>query len=106
VRIRSFRKEMILIVYFVFLCSALTFAAETDVKIQGRVMDLIEMKNMVIVSEMTFVWDKNSIFYDEKGSPVPITAERLKRGAQVSIEATSIKNKPYMIKKIFLLPPK
>ena len=50
---------MILIVYFVFLCSTLTFAAETDVKIQGRVMDLIEMKNMVIVNEMTFVWEKN-----------------------------------------------
>jgi hypothetical protein len=107
VKIRFFGKEVALIVCFVLLFSAFTFAAEDKVmKIQGKVMSLDVAKKKVVVNEKTFIWDLNSIFYDEKGSPIPITADRLTKGTGVSIEATWIKNKPYIIKKLSLLPPK
>jgi hypothetical protein len=107
VKIRFFGKEVALIVCFIFLFSALAFTQEKPMpRIQGKVMALDLAKKKVVVNEKTFIWDLNSIFYDEKGSPIPITADRLTKGTGVSIEATWIKNKPYMIKKLYLLPPK
>ena len=43
-------------------------------QIRGKVMKLDFAKKTVIVNEKTFVWDPNTLFYDEKGSPVSITA--------------------------------
>jgi hypothetical protein len=104
VKIRFFGKEVALIVCFVIFFSAFVFAAEDQVvSIQGRVMSLDLSKNRMVVSEQIFTWDGNSIFYDEKGSAIPITAERLKKGTRISIEATPIKNKPHLIKTISLL---
>ena len=104
-KIEFFRKEAILMVCFIFLFSALGFAQGKDVvRMVRNVMDLDVSKTMLIVSENSFVWDKNTLFYDEEGSPISITADRLAKGTLVSIEATWIKNKPYMIKKIYLLP--
>lgn len=105
-KLRFFGKEIILIVCFIFLFSALAFAQGKDIQTKGRVMQLDFAKNTVIVNEKTFVWNPNTLFFDEKGSPISITADRLAKGTLVSIEATWIKNKPLVIKKLSLLPPK
>jgi len=91
-------------VCFIFLFSALAFAQGKDIHIKGKVMQLDFAKKTVIVNEKAFVWDANSVFYDEKDSRVSITEDRLKQGTLVSIETTRIKNKPLMIKKLHLLP--
>ena len=106
-KIKFVGKEVILIVCFIFLFSALAFAQGKDVvTTAGQVMGLNVAKKIVVVNEKTFVWDQNTLFYDEKGSPISITADRLAKGTLVSIEATWIKNKPLIIKKLSLLPPK
>ena len=105
-KIRFFGKEIILVVCFIFLFSALAFAQGKDIQTKGKVMQLDFAKKMVIVNEKTFFWDPNTLFFDEKGSPISITADRLAKGTLVSIEATWIKNKPLVIKKLSLLPPK
>ena len=99
-------KEIILIVCFIFLFSALAFAQGKDIQTKGKVMELDFAKKTVIVNEKTFVWNSNTLFYDEKGSPITIAAGRLTKGTAVSIEATWIKNKPLVIKKLTLLPKK
>jgi hypothetical protein len=106
VKVRFFRKEVALIVCFIFLFSGLAFAQGKDIQSKGKVMELDFAKKTVIVNEKTFVWDPNTLFFDEKGSPISITADRLAKGTLVSIEATWIKNKPLIIKKLSLLPPK
>ena len=103
-KIRFFGKEVALIVCFVFLFSALAFAQGRDIQTKGKVMQLDFAKKTVIVNEKTFVWDANTLFYDEKGTPISITEDRLIKGTRVSIEATWIKNKPLVIKKLSLLP--
>ena len=103
-KIRFFGKEVALIVCFVILFSVCAFATEDQVvSIQGRVMGLDLSKNTIFVSEQIFVWDVNSIFYDQKGSVISITADRLKQGTWVSIEAIARKNRPSLIKTISLL---
>jgi len=97
-------KEVILIVCFIFLFSALAFAQGKDIQTKGKVMQLDFAKKTVIVNEKTFFWNPNTLFFDEKGSPISITADRLAKGTLVSIEATWIKNKPLVIKKLTLLP--
>ena len=105
-KIRFFGKEVALIVCLIFLFSALAFAQGKDIQTKGKVMQLDFAKKTVIVNEKTFVWNPNTLFFDEKGSPISITADRLAKGTLVSIEATWIKNKPLVIKKLSLLPPK
>ena len=105
-KIRFFGKEVALIVCFIFLFSALAFAQGKDIQSKGKVMKLDFAKKTVIVNEKTFVWDANSLFYDEKGSPVSITENRLVKGTMVRVESTYIKNKPLVIKKLYLLPKK
>jgi hypothetical protein len=107
VKIRFFGKEVALIVCFVLLIPAFTFAAEDKVvRTQGKVMELNFAKKTVIVNEKAFVWNPNTLFFDVKGSPILITEDKLQKGTWVSIEATWIKNKPLVIKKLILLPPK
>jgi len=93
-------------VCFIFLFSALVFAQAKDLQIKGKVMNLDFSKKTVIVNEKTCVWNSNTLFYDEKGFPISITADRLAKGTVVSIEATWIKKKPLVIKKLTLLPKK
>jgi len=90
-------------VCFIFLFSAFVFAQGKDFQGKGKVMQLDFAKKTAIVNEKTFVWDANTLFYDEKGSPITITADRLTKGTVVSIEATWIKKKPLVIKKLSLL---
>jgi len=106
VKIRFFGKEIILIVCFIFLFSALAFAQGKDIQTKGKVMELDFAKKTVIVNEKTFVWNPNTLFFDVKGSPILITEDKLQKGTWVSIEATWIKSKPLVIKKLTLLPPK
>ena len=103
-KIRFFGKEVALIVCFVLLFSAFTFAAEDKVvRIQGKVMELDEMKKMVIVNEKTFIWDSGTLFFNETGAP--ITVDKLQKKSWVYIEGLwEKKNKPITIKKIYLLP--
>jgi hypothetical protein len=106
VKKRFYGKEVVFIVCCIFLFSALAFAQGKDIQSKGKVMQLDFAKKTVIVNEKTFVWDANTLFYDEKGSPIPIIADRLTKGTRVSIEATWIKKKPLEIKKLSLLPKK
>jgi len=99
-------KEVILIVCFIFLFSAFVFGQGKDIQGKGKVMQLDFAKKTVIVNEKIFTWDANTLFYDEKGSPISITADRLTKGTLVSIEATVVKKKPLVIKKLSLLPKK
>ena len=101
---RIYGKEVALIACFILLFSAFAFAQGKDVQSKGKVMQLDFQKKMVIVNETTFVWDAKTLFYDEKGSPIIITADRLVKGTMVRIEATWIKGKPLVIKKLYLLP--
>ena len=103
-KVRFFGKEVALIVCFIFLFSGLAFAQGKDVQSKGKVMKLDFARKTVIVNEKAFIWDSNSLFYDEKGSPISITADRLTKGTLVRIEATWIKKKPLVIKKLHLLP--
>ena len=103
-KIRFFGKEVLLIVCFIFFFFALAFAQGKDIQSKGRVMELDFAKKTVIVNEKTFIWDANTLFYDEKGAPIPFTEDRLKKGTRVSIEATWKKNRPYTIEVISLLP--
>jgi hypothetical protein len=106
VKIRFFGKEVALIVCCIFLLSGLAFAQGKDIQSKGKVMQLDFAKKTVIVNEKTFFWDQNTLFYDEKGSPISITQDKLAKGTMVRVEATWIKKKPLVIKKLYLLPPK
>ena len=102
-KIRSLRKEVILISCFLLLFSALTFAADQKAfSVRGKIGELDLWKKRMVVNEKIFVWGPSTLFFDERG--VPITTESLKIGIKVSIEATWIKNKPYTIKTLSVLP--
>jgi len=104
VKIKFFEKEVALIVCFIFLFSALAFAQGKDIQTKGKVMQLDFAKKTVIVNEKTFIWDPNTLFYDVKGAPILITEDKLQKGTMVRVEATYIKKKPLVIKKLYLLP--
>ena len=112
-KIKLFGKEVILIICFVSLFSGLTFAEEGLVRMQGMVDKVyLDKKIMIINEEFTFVWDQNTIFRNDKG--FPITIDKFKRNNWVYIEGVSYKkgkpalvrqkDKPALIKKIYLLP--
>ena len=103
-KIKFFGKEVILIVCFIFLFSALAFAQGKDDQSKGKVMRLDFAKKMVVVNEKAFFWNQATLFYDGKGSPISITEDRLIKGTMVRVEATWIKKKPLVIKKLSLLP--
>jgi hypothetical protein len=105
VKIKFFGREVILLVCFIFLFPGLTFAGEKDVvSLQGIVDELYLSKKMMIVNEHeAFIWDPNTIFYNEKG--LPTTIDKLKIKTWVYIEGISDqKDKPTLIKKIYLSP--
>ncbi len=113
--IKLFRKEVILIGCLVFLFSGLAFAqGQGVVRMQGMVDKVYLDKKIIIINEeFIFVWDENTIFSNEKGSP--ITIDKFKRNNWVYIEGVSYKkgkpalvrnkkDKPALIKKMYLLP--
>jgi hypothetical protein len=83
--------------------SSLTFASgESIVRIQGIVMELDLQKNVMIVNERIFILDPNTVFYNDKGSP--ITADKLRIKAWVYIEGIRHHHKRLVADKIYLLP--
>ncbi len=103
-KIRFFGKEVVLFVCFIFLFSALVFAQGKDVQSKGKVMQLDFAKNTVIVNEKTFVWNQNTLFFDVNGAPILIREDTLQKGTMVRVESTWVKNKPLVVKKLFILP--
>jgi hypothetical protein len=88
----------------VFIIHTSTFASGNNViRIQGRVMEVDLSNRMMIVNEKTFVWDQNTVFYDEKGAPV--TVDRLRTKTWVYIEGIrDLGKRMVKVEKIYLLP--
>ena len=95
---------VIFTIVFIFIFSALAFAQGQDAfKIQGLIMNVDLQKNMMIANESTFIWDQNTKFYNEKGSPV--TVDKLRVKAWVYIEGVKDSaQKRMMAEKITILP--
>ncbi len=95
---------ILLTILFLLTFSALTFASDTNiVKMQGFLMSFDLKKNTVVINEMTFVWDQNTVFNNEKGSSV--TVDKLKIKTWVYIEGENDKvHKRWVAKKIYVLP--
>jgi hypothetical protein len=105
VKRRCFDKGIVPMVLLLFLFCGLTFAqGKGVVKMQGMVDKVyVDKKMMIINEEFTFIWDQNTTFGNEKGSP--ITVDKFKRNAWVYIEGVgSKKGKPILIQKIYLIP--
>jgi hypothetical protein len=98
------KKGIFLSIFFLFFLSALTFAANINiVKMQGVVMSLDQKTNTLVINEKTFIWDKNTTFYNQAGASV--TLDKLRTKGWVYIEAENDKaHKRWIAKKIYLLP--
>lgn len=102
---KSFLKMIALALFIsTLLFSLQTFAAGKElVRFQGPLMEIYLEKNMMVVNEKFFIWDKKTIFVNESGAP--ITPDQLKIDRVVSIEGERVhKKKPILIKEIRLLP--
>jgi hypothetical protein len=86
------------------LTISLTFALDKDiVRIQGRVMEVDFNNNLMIVNERTFLWNQNTAFYNERGSPT--TVDSLRKKTWVYVEGTKDATKKSVIAgKIYILP--
>ena len=91
-------------VVLVFIFSPLAFAQGEDAfKIQGLIMNVDLQKKVMIVNESTFIWDQNTKFYNDKGSPV--TADKLRAKTWVYIQGVKDgAGKRMMAEKIYTLP--
>ena len=98
------KKGILLSVFFLLIFSVLTFAEDINiVKIQGVVMSLDLKKSTVVINEKTFVWDQQTTFHNEAGSPIKI--DKFKAKGWVYIEGEYDKAyKRWVAKKIYLLP--
>jgi hypothetical protein len=104
VKKRFINKGVLLLIFSISIISSLTFALDKDrIAIQGVVMELDFKRNVMIVNERTFFWDPQTIFYNEKGSP--ITVDKLRAQTWVYIEGMRDNVKKRAIAgKIYLLP--
>jgi hypothetical protein len=91
-------------IVFMFIFSALAFAQGQDAfKIQGLIMNVDFQKKVMIVNESTFIWDQNTKFYNDKGSPV--TVDKLRAKTWVYIQGVKDSaGKRMMAEKIYILP--
>jgi len=98
------KKRILITLFFLLIFSVLTFAEDISiVKIQGVVMSLDLKKSTVVINEKTFIWDQNTTFHNEVGSP--ITIDKLRTKGWVYIEGENDKvHKRWVAKKIYLLP--
>lgn len=95
---------IILLAFSVLPFSTLTLASEEDKDIstiQGPIMSINFNKNTMVVNEKTFLWNKNTIFYDDKESI--IVKDKFKPKSWVFIEGEK-GDKYIIIKKVYLLP--
>jgi hypothetical protein len=85
-----FRKEIPLIAVLLFLAFSLALAADSNIrKSRGKVETVDFKKKVFVLNESQYYWHRDTIFSDEKGTPVQI--ERLKPQASVYIEWESVK---------------
>ena len=96
--------KIVLILCSVLLFSASVFAVEQSVvRIQGRIDEIDLKKHRMVVNEKIFIWDANTMFYNENSSPIP--ADKLKSNIWVYVEG--IRNagtRQITIKRIYCLP--
>jgi hypothetical protein len=87
-----------------FIFSGLDFAqGQDEFKIQGLIMNVDLQKKVMIVNESTYLWDQNTKFYNDKGSPV--TVDKLRAKTWVYIQGVKDSGgKRMMAEKIYLLP--
>jgi hypothetical protein len=104
VKRKFFNRGTTFVIFLVLAISSLTFASdESIVRVQGKVMELDLKKNMMIVNERMFVWGRNTLFYNDQGSP--ITADRLRTKVWVYIEGSSQnRDRKVVAEKVFLIP--
>jgi len=105
VKPKSFYKIVTLALLILILFFSLqAFAAEQGIlRLDGSLMEINLQKNMMVVNEKTFVWDKKTTFLNESGTP--ITPDQLKVDQKVYIEGERMSNKrAILIKEIHLLP--
>jgi len=104
VKKRFIYNGVILLILSIVIISSLTFASDRDrIKMQGIVMEVDLKKNMIVVNERMFVWDPNTIFYNEKGSP--LTVDKLRAKTWVYIEGMRDNvRKRLVAEKIYMLP--
>jgi hypothetical protein len=80
----------------------LTFATDEAVsKAEGLIMSIDFKKNIMVVNEKTFIWNKSSVFYNEKESRIEI--DRFKPKSYVFIKGEK-GDKYIVIKKMYLFP--
>ncbi len=100
---RNDRKVLIFFILFtLFLCSLALALDKDKVRFQGVLMELDLKNRVIVVNEMTFFWNENTIFSDAKG--VPITVDKLKTKSWVYIEGENDKVNKKVAKKVYLLP--
>lgn len=101
---KSFCKIVTLTLFILtLLFSFRAFAAEEGIlRLEGSVMSIDLKKNIMVVNEKTFIWDKKTIFLNESGTP--ITPDQLKIDRKVYIEGERLgRKKGILIKEIRLL---
>ena len=103
-KIKSFCKIITLALFIpILLFSLQAFAGEKGIlRVQGSLMEIHLGKNMMVVNERVFIWDKKTVFVNESGAP--ITPDQLKIDRWVYIEAERVKKKTTLIKELRLLP--
>jgi hypothetical protein len=105
VKTKSFYKIVILTLFILTLLFSLRASAAEEgiLRLEGSLMGIDLQKNMMVVNEKTFIWDKKTIFLNESGAPV--TPDQLKLHRKVHIEGERMGQKRLiLIKEIRLLP--
>jgi hypothetical protein len=85
-----FKKQIPLIAVLLFLTFSLVLAADNNIKkTRGKVETVDLKKKFFVVNESKYFWNHDTIFSDEKGTPVKI--DQLKPKASVYVEWESAK---------------
>ena len=89
-------------IVLMFIFSAFAQGQEAF-KIQGLIMNVDLQKKAMIVNESAFIWDQNTKFYNDKGSPV--TVDKLRAKTWVYIQGVKDSGgKRMTAEKIYTLP--
>lgn len=99
---RLFIGGILLVAFCIIPFPTLTLALNEGMsKTEGIIMGIDLKKNTVIVNEKMFLWDKSSLFYNERESRIDI--DRFKPKSYVFIVGE--KGEKYIVvKKMYLLP--
>ncbi len=99
-------KELMIILFCIFIFSALALALDEDktVRVQGLVMELDSQKNFVVVNEKKFFLNEKTIFHYEDGT-ITKNIDRLKVNTWVYIVGEYLGlNKHSVAREIYFLP--